>query len=41
MPAKIMFADVECPIKLWSTAKASNGLINKIDEAILESWNKE
>jgi hypothetical protein len=41
MPAKTTFASSECPDKKWTTAPAGENLINKIEEMILESWNKQ
>jgi len=41
MPAKSMFANSECPDKKWSTSQPDENLINKIEEMILESWNKQ
>lgn len=41
MPAKAMFAGSECPIGKWTTAQPGTDLINKIEEMILESWNKK
>ena len=41
MPAKATFASSECPDKKWATAPAGENLINKIEEMILESWNKQ
>jgi hypothetical protein len=41
MPAKATFASSECPDKKWTTAPAGENLINKIEEMILESWNKK
>jgi hypothetical protein len=41
MPAKATFANSECPDKKWTTAAAGENLINKIEEMILESWNKQ
>lgn len=40
MPAKTTFAQSECPNGLWQTAEPGQSLINKIEELILESWNK-
>lgn len=41
MPAKAMFAATNCPINKWQEAEAGTDLINKIEEMILASWNKE
>jgi hypothetical protein len=41
MPAKSMFAESNCPDEKWTTAPAGKNLINKIEEMILESWNKQ
>ena len=41
MPAKATFANSECPDEKWTTAPAGKNLINKIEEMILESWNKQ
>jgi hypothetical protein len=41
MPAKAVFAKAECPINKWSSNQQGQNLINKIEEMILESWNKE
>lgn len=40
MPAKALFAEIECPLKKWTKSQPGTSLINKIEEAILESWNK-
>ena len=40
MPAKAMFADSKCPDNKWTTAEPGQNLINKIEEIILDSWNK-
>jgi hypothetical protein len=40
MPAKTTFANSECPEGKWSTSPPGQNLINKIEEMILESWNK-
>jgi hypothetical protein len=40
MPAKTMFAASECPLSKWKSNVPGNDLINQIDEAILNSWNK-
>ena len=40
MPAKTMFANSKCPLSKWSSGIPGNDLINQIDEAILDSWNK-
>ena len=40
MPAKATFAISECPLGKWSNSPAGTDLINKIEEMILESWNK-
>jgi hypothetical protein len=40
MPAKATFAVSTCPLEKWSSAPAGQDLINKIEEMILESWNK-
>jgi hypothetical protein len=40
MPAKATFAISECPLDKWGTSPAGTDLINKIEEMILESWNK-
>jgi hypothetical protein len=41
MPAKALFAQAMCPANLWNQEKPGTDLINKLDEAILESWNKQ
>lgn len=41
MPAKSMFASANCPEDKWTTSQPSENLINKIEEMILESWNKQ
>jgi len=41
MPAKATFASSECPDKKWTKSPAGENLINKIEEMILESWNKQ
>jgi len=40
MPAKSMFANSTCPENNWTTSEPGKNLINKIEEMILESWNK-
>lgn len=40
MPAKATFASTECPIGKWEESEPGQNLINKIEEMILESWNK-
>lgn len=40
MPAKTTFASTECPKGLWKESEPGQNLINKIEEMILESWNK-
>lgn len=40
MPAKSVFAGSECPDKKWTTSAAGENLINKLEEMILDSWNK-
>lgn len=40
MPAKATFAVSTCPLDKWGSAPAGQDLINKIEELILESWNK-
>lgn len=41
MPAKSMFASASCPEEKWTTSQPGENLINKIEEMILESWNKQ
>jgi hypothetical protein len=41
MPAKATFAIAECPIGKWKESEPGQNLINKIEEMILESWNKK
>ena len=41
MPAKALFASTSCPIGKWTESQAGTDLINKIEEMILASWNKE
>lgn len=41
MPAKTSFATVYCPIGRWGNSTPGDSLINKIEEQILESWNKQ
>lgn len=41
MPAKSMFANAECPAGKWTVSQPGENLINKIEEMILESWNKQ
>lgn len=41
MPAKAMFAAIACPINNWQEAEAGTDLINKLEEMIMASWNKE
>ena len=40
MPAKALFADIECPAGKWPKSQPGTSLINTLEEAILESWNK-
>ena len=40
MPAKTMFAKTTCPDGKWGESEPGQNLINKIEEMILESWNK-
>ncbi len=40
MPAKAMLAIAECPMGKWKESEPGQNLINKIEEMILESWNK-
>lgn len=39
MPAKTKFAKASCPIKKWSVSEPGDELVNKIDDAILKSWD--
>jgi len=41
MPAKTTFANTSCPLGKWQTAEPAQNLINKIEEMILDSWNKK
>jgi hypothetical protein len=41
VPAKVIFANVSCPIQKWQKNQPGTDLINTLDEMILESWNKE
>lgn len=41
MPAKATFAITACPIGKWQESQPGNSIINKLEEAILESWNKQ
>lgn len=41
MPAKTTFAFVACPLKKWLTATPGDSLINKIEDAVLSSWNNQ
>ncbi len=41
MPAKSTFASSTCPQEKWTTSEPGQNLINKIEEMILESWNKQ
>ena len=40
MPAKSTFASSTCPDNKWTTSEPGQNLINKIEEMILDSWNK-
>jgi hypothetical protein len=40
MPAKSTFAAANCPLHKWQTAEPAENLINKIEDMILDSWNK-
>jgi len=39
MPAKTKFAKASCPVKKWSVSEPGDELVNKIDDAILKSWD--
>jgi len=39
MPAKTMFAKASCPVSKWSASDPGEDLVNKIDDAILKSWD--
>ena len=41
MPAKATFAVAECPEGKWVKNQPDQNLINKIEEMILQSWDKE
>jgi len=41
IPAKAAFAIAECPEQKWTMNQPGQNLINKIEEMILESWNKQ
>ena len=41
MPAKAMFANSACPESKWQNAEPGQNLINKLEEMILDSWNKQ
>jgi len=41
MPAKTMFALASCPENKWTTNEPGNELVNQIDQAILEYWDKD
>jgi hypothetical protein len=45
MPAKTAFAKASCPINKWSAIQsqptAAVSIVNKLEEKILESWNKQ
>ena len=41
MPAKVTFAVAECPEGKWVKNQPDQNLINKIEEMILQSWDKE
>jgi hypothetical protein len=40
MPAKVTFAGTSCPEKKWSIAEPGDSIINKIEDKILDMWNK-
>ncbi len=40
MPAKTAFAATKCPLGKWESATPGNSIINKIQDAIVESWNQ-
>ena len=40
MPAKSTFASSTCPDNKWTISEPGQNLINKIEEMILDSWNK-
>lgn len=40
MPAKAMFASISCPIAKWSTADPGQGLLNSLEESILNLWDE-
>jgi hypothetical protein len=45
MPAKTAFAKAACPVNKWSAIQsqpiAHANLVNKLEEKIVESWNKQ
>jgi len=40
IPAKTLFAKTKCPEEKWQESEPGQTIINKIEELILESWNK-
>ena len=41
LPAKTAFANTNCPIGKWTAASAGTSLINKLEESILNLWDKQ
>jgi hypothetical protein len=40
MPAKTLFASTQCPVNKWTTAEPGTGLLNSIEETILNLWDE-
>ena len=40
IPAKVTFANSECPEHLWTRSAEAKDLISLLEEKILESWSK-
>jgi hypothetical protein len=40
VPAKVTFAESHCPEMKWEKSTAGTSLINKLEELILDSWNR-
>lgn len=40
MPAKATFANSTCPENKWDKAEPGDSLINKIEDKILDIWNR-
>lgn len=41
MPAKVSFANTSCPVGKWTKAEPGDSLLNKLEESILNLWDKQ